>query len=61
MSKTTKVAYTQANLDLGVNLSKMMGITSGKLMANAGIGYVNSVESFLEDTLYSYAGISYKW
>jgi hypothetical protein len=61
VSKTTKVAYTQANLDLGVNLSKMMGITSGKLMANAGIGYVNSVESFLEDTLYSYAGISYKW
>jgi hypothetical protein len=61
VSKTTKIAYTQLNLDLGVNLSKMMGITSGKLMANAGIGYVNSVESFLEDTLYSYAGISFKW
>ncbi|MDO8303336.1 MAG: hypothetical protein Q7T18_08845 [Sedimentisphaerales bacterium] len=59
--KTTKIAYTQFNLDLGVNLSKMMGVTSGKLMANAGIGYVSSVESFLEDTLYSYAGISYKW
>jgi hypothetical protein len=60
-SKTTKIAYTQLNLDLGANLNKMMGISGGKLMANAGIGYVNSVESFLEDTLYSYVGISYKW
>ena len=48
-------------LNLGANLSKMMGITCGKLMANAGIAYVNSVESFLEDTLYGYAGISYNW
>lgn len=61
VSKTTKIAYTQLNLDLGANLSKMMGISSGKLMANAGIGYVNSVESFLEDTLYSYIGLSYNW
>jgi hypothetical protein len=61
VSKTTKVAYTQLNLDLGANLSKMMGITCGKLMANAGIGYVNSVESFLDDTLYSYVGISFNW
>ena len=61
VSKTTKIAYTQLNLDLGANLSKMMGITSGKLMANGGIGYVNSVESFLEDTLYSYVSLSFNW
>ena len=59
--KTDKVAYMDFGLNLGVNLSRMMNITAGKLAANFGVAYVDSVEKFLEDTLYGYAGISYNW
>ena len=61
VAKMDKVAYMDFGLNLGANLSKMMNITTGKLMANVGVAYVDSVENFLEDTLYGYAGISYNW
>jgi hypothetical protein len=60
-SKTTKFAYMDFGLNLGANLSKMMNIKCGKLAANAGIAYVDSIEKFLDDTLYSYVGISFSW
>ena len=59
--ETTKLAYLEYGLNLGANLSKMMGITSGKLMTNAGVVYDNTFEDFMDDGWWSYVGISYNW
>ena len=61
ISKTTRLAYLEYGLNLGANLSKMLGITYGTLKANVGCEYYNTFEQFMEDGWVSYMNVSYNW
>jgi len=62
---TTRVAYMEYGVNAMSDLSDMFGITCGKLGIKGGLGFVHTFEKLssevLEDTLYSYVGLTYNW